>query len=61
MTCSIAIEPNILGLWKMTLTESWTVASDRSAGSLTTTIWLAPDGTPGETEGGAHSVIPYWP
>jgi hypothetical protein len=37
------------------------LASDRSAGSLTTTIWLAPDGTPGETEGGAHSVIPYWP
>jgi hypothetical protein len=61
VTCSIAIEPYILGLWKMTLTESWTVASDRSAGSLTTTIWLAPDGTPGETDGGTHSVIPYWP
>lgn len=63
VTCSIAIEPNILGLWKMTLTESWTVASDRSAGSLTTTIWLAPDGTPGETDGGpGPSDMPaYWP
>ena len=61
VTCTTAIEPVAIGLWKMTLTESWTAASDRSAGSLTTTIWLAPDGTPGETEGGpAPSGIPYF-
>lgn len=62
VTCTTAIEPVAIGLWKMTLTESWTAASDRSAGSLTTTIWLAADGTPGETEGGpAPSEMPYWP
>ena len=61
VTCSMAIEPNVLGLWKMTLTKSWTAASDRSAGSLTTTIWLSPDGTPGETDGATTSEIPYWP
>ena len=61
VTCSLAIEPSALGLWKMTLTESWTAASDRSAGSLATTIWLAPDGTPGETDGGTPSEVPYWP
>ena len=62
VTCTTEIEPVPIGLWKMTLTESWTAASDRSAGSLTTTIWLAPDGTPGETDGGpAPSGIPYWP
>jgi len=59
VTCTTAIEPVAIGLWKMTLTESWTAASDRSAGSLTTTIWLAPDGTPGETDGGpAPSEMP---
>ena len=62
VTCTTAIEPVAIGLWKMTLTESWTAAADRSAGSLTTTIWLAPDGTPGETQGGpAPSEMPYWP
>jgi hypothetical protein len=60
--CETAIQPYAFGLWKMTLTESWTAASDRSAGSLTTTVWLSPDGTPGETGGGpAPSEIPYWP
>jgi hypothetical protein len=59
--CETEIEPVPIGLWKLTLTESWTAASDRAAGSLTTTIWLAPDGTPGETEGGpAPSGIPYF-
>jgi hypothetical protein len=62
VTCSTQIAPNAIGLWKMTLTESWTAASDRSAGSLTTTLWLAPDGTPGPQDGGAApSEMPYWP
>ena len=62
VTCSMDIAPSAVGLWKMTLTESWTAASDRSAGSLTTTIWLDPDGTPGMTQGGpGPSEMPYWP
>lgn len=62
VACSTEIAPVAIGLWKMTLTESWTAASDRSAGSLTTTLWLAPDGTLGTTEGGpGPSEMPYWP
>jgi hypothetical protein len=62
VTCTTQIAPNAIGLWKMSLTESWTAASDRSAGSLTTTLWLAPDGTPGQQDGGSPiSPIPYWP
>lgn len=62
VTCSTEIEPVAIGLWKMKLTESWTAASDRSAGSLTTTMWLAADGAPGMTGGGpGPSEMPYWP
>lgn len=62
VTCSSAIEAQQIGLWKVTLTESWTAAADRSAGSLLTTMWLAADGTPGQTGGGpGPSEIPYWP
>ena len=62
VTCSMEIAPSSIGLWMMTLTESWTAASDRSAGSLTTTIWLDPDGTPGTTQSGpGPSEMPYWP
>jgi hypothetical protein len=61
VTCSTEIEPVAIGLWRMKLTESWTAAADRSAGSLTTTLWLAPDGTPGEEDGGpGPSEMPYW-
>jgi hypothetical protein len=62
VTCSMEIEPNLIGLWKMTLTWSWTAASDRFAGSLTETMWLSADGTPGATVGGpGPSEMPYWP
>jgi len=62
VTCRMDIAPSAVGLWKMTLTESWTAASDRSAGSLTTTIWLDPDGTPGMTQSGpGQAEMPYWP
>lgn len=50
VTCGIAVEPVAIGLWRVTLTESWTAASDRSAGSLTTTVWLNPDGTQNSLE-----------
>jgi hypothetical protein len=61
VTCRTEIEPVSIGLWKLTLTQSWTAASDRSAGTLTTTVWLAPDGTPGTTTGKpSPSGVPYW-
>lgn len=63
VTCETKIEPTPIGLWKMTLTESWATASDRSAGSYATTVWLEPDGTQGSTGqyGPGPSEIPYWP
>jgi hypothetical protein len=62
VTCTTEIQPFSIGLWKMTLTESWTAASDRSAGSLTTTLWLDHTGSPGEEDGGpGPSEMPYWP
>ncbi len=45
VTCTIAVEPVPIGLWRIRLLESWTAASDRSAGTLTTSAWLNPDGT----------------
>ena len=60
VTCTTDIEPSAIGLWRLTLTESWTAASDRSAGSFTTTIWLDSNGAPGATVGGpAPAGIPY--
>jgi hypothetical protein len=63
VTCGTEIAPVSIGLWKLTLTESWTAASDRSAGSFTIAIWLAADGTPGETRSGpvGSSMVPYLP
>ena len=45
VTCSFAVEPAQIGLWRVRLTEAWTAAADRTAGSLVTTLWLNPDGT----------------
>jgi hypothetical protein len=64
VTCSIEIEPVPIGFWRVSLIESWTAASDRPAGSLTTTIWLYPDGTEVGLTGGlgpwaSPSGIPY--
>jgi hypothetical protein len=62
VSCVSEIEPSAIGLWKVTLTGSWTAASDRTAGSLTTILWLSADGTPGAEESGPMpSEVPYWP
>lgn len=63
VTCAMKIEPMTIGLWKVTLTESWTSASDRSAGSLTILLWLEPDGSQGSSAGGGAlpTEVPYWP
>ena len=45
LTCSITVEPSAIGLWRVLLTEAWTAAADRTAGSLVTSLWLNPDGT----------------
>jgi hypothetical protein len=57
--CTTAIEPTPIGLWRLTLTLSWTAAADRSAGSARTVFWLHPDGTPGTMTG--FGDIPYQP
>jgi hypothetical protein len=61
VTCSTAIEPVAMWLWRLTLTESWAAASDRSAGTLTMTIWLSADGTPQWSSRAPEdaSTIPY--
>jgi hypothetical protein len=66
VTCSTTIEPTAIGLWKVTLTESWIAAGDRSAGSLTTIGWLNPDGTQNALQPAAdpqspQPSIPYLP
>ena len=61
VTCETEIEPQAIGFWKMTLTESWTAASDRSAGSLTRTMWLDGDGWLTVEIGLSPSAIPYLP
>jgi hypothetical protein len=45
VSCSFAVEPAPIGLWRVTLTESWTAVAHRTAGSVVTTLWLNPDGT----------------
>jgi hypothetical protein len=61
VTCSTAIEGTPLELWKMALTSAWTAGPDRTAGSMTTTVWVGPDGDPGMTSGGGGDDPPYWP
>ena len=57
VTCSTRIDPTTYGFWKLTLTVSWTAASDRTAGTATTTVYARPDGTP-EAEDNSGD-IPY--
>jgi hypothetical protein len=46
VTYTTKVEPYAIGLWKLTLAESWNVQGGGS-GSGMIVIWLAPDGTPG--------------
>ena len=41
VVCSVAIEPNIMEGWTITLTVTWEAASDRKAGTWT---WTSRDG-----------------
>jgi hypothetical protein len=47
VTCSVAIGPTDIGVWKLDLTISWEASGARKAGSNLTTEWLAPDGSLG--------------
>jgi hypothetical protein len=47
VTCSVAITPTDIGVWKLDLTISWEASGTRKAGSNLTTEWLAPDGSLG--------------
>ena len=61
VTCSTAIEGTSLELWKMSLTSAWTAGPDRTAGSMTTTVWVGLDGEPGMTSSGEFDPPPYLP
>ncbi len=44
VSCKMTMEPvTSVGLWKLSLTESWTSDVDRTAGSYTLVFWLDPD------------------
>ena len=62
VTCSSAIAPDPMGLWRVTLTQSWSKAADRTAGELTTVLWVANDGSVSWTANGpTPSDMPYAP
>ena len=61
VTCRTAVEPVALGLWRVTLTESWTTAADRSAGSVVTIAWLDADGTEETVQPAAGPAFPSLP
>ncbi|MGZ3395562.1 MAG: hypothetical protein ACXVB2_15630, partial [Isosphaeraceae bacterium] len=70
VTCRMTIEPaTSIGLWKLTLTQSWTADVDRTGGSHTLVFWLDPDvldpDTWSEGVGGAPDILgdpfPYVP
>jgi hypothetical protein len=62
VTCSSAIEPTPLGLWKATLVIAWDKAADREAGKMGQIVWISPDGEAGTSVGmpGSSDTIPYW-
>jgi hypothetical protein len=63
VACSAQIEPWVTGIWKMTLTESWTAAEDRASGTYVTVVWIDADGAvwlPPPLEE-VPSDVPYWP
>jgi len=61
VVCTSSIRPLSVGLWELTFTETWTAASDRSAGSASRIELLTADGFLTETSvGPTPSEIPYW-
>ncbi len=51
-TCTMAVEATPLQLWKMTLTMALQHADANAGPGQRFTVWVGPDGTPGETSGG---------
>jgi hypothetical protein len=45
VTCSSAIAPDPLGLWKVTLTEAWAKTAAHKAGQIQPILWLSADGS----------------
>ncbi len=45
VTCTTQIEPTAFGLWKLTLTISWTSDANGAPGSVVETGWVSADGT----------------
>jgi hypothetical protein len=59
VTCSTRAQPTELQLWRLTLEIAWDAGPAFKAGSLITTVWVSPDGTPGATETTLASDFPY--
>lgn len=51
VTCSTSITRTDVGLWKLELVAAWDAAADREAGTLTTILWLLPNGSGGSLTG----------
>jgi len=60
VTCSSAIAPDPLGLWRVSLTEAWAKTSSHSAGQIQPILWLSSDGSVVMSGGGPQpSSIPF--
>ncbi len=58
VTCSTRVQATELQLWRLTLEIAWDSGPGFKAGSLVTTVWVSPDGTPGATETTLASDFP---
>lgn len=59
VTCSVAIEPNAMEVWTITLTVSWEAASDRKAGRWTAVGYVSTGGYGGFGRAYGSDVFPY--
>jgi hypothetical protein len=59
VACDVQIEP-LVGLWKLTIIMTWEAAPDRSAGTYTLRLFLAPDGKRTWSDA-VGDAFPYWP
>jgi hypothetical protein len=59
VVCSVAIEPNVLEGWTLTLTVKWEAASDRKAGQWVSVLYAASDGHAWGGDNAGEGEFPY--
>jgi len=66
VSCEWTVEPTVIGLWKVTLTEWWSASVDRNSGTYVIEVWLNPDGSDNliqliDDQTGVPGSFPYAP